>query len=144
MWVLKTQENLISNTFDTLCISLSQIEKKLWAPKEVKKSGTFWNFTKTLIFLIWRFCYTLRIGCNTKKKYFWWRSFFVIFNISTMCNGNIWSKIPILGPLGPAEKSRPRKYLIFSQTFLTFLSITQLSDVVASKFEFVLLPETKG
>ena len=94
--------------------------------------------------MIWPFCYTLWVGCNIKEIFFQKRSFFVSFDISTMCNGHIKSKVRKGGPLGHAWKSNFRNLLFFPWNYFTFWSKSFILSKSMSKFEFVLQAEAKA
>ena len=78
----------------------------------------FQKCIKTLNFPSWRFCYTLRVGCNKLKNVFQISQYFINFDISTLYIGHISPKIPILGDPGWAEMLKLRKLADFQTDFL--------------------------
>ena len=111
--------------------------------KEVQKLTSISKFSKTLIFQIWWFCYTLGVRCNIEKKICQIMWFSIRFDVWVLCDDNLRPKIVILGCLRWAKMLKSRKCAKFYVTSFTFWPITQLSDVTASQDRSQMKAETK-
>ena len=74
-----------------------------------------------------------KVGCFTNKIIFLKYTYFVIFIISTQRNDSFRAKLSISGTQKRGKMPQFRKMLIFRQIGSTFLAITRLTDVAASK-----------
>ena len=85
-----------------------------------------------------------KVGCNIPEKIFQVSIYFITFDIPALCNGDIWPKIRFWGTSGKPKWQNPKKCQFFSWTVFTFDPISQLSDVLTSKFEVLRHRESKS